>query len=320
METITPNKHLDAYVNVNASSAESYFLSFIDMAVALDKPQVDHTYASHKGSNVRLSGEKCVFQERDHSYSLTRKHSKKSKISQSLKEKEVNVSSKVLEQNLPVNSLSVKDSSCIHEDNKTREKNRSAEFENKNYRNPIALSSSWPKESNFITSFSVGKKDGTDSTDHTYARETQTLKQQEYFHTKTSQNMPSPENSNFELLSKLSITSDHAYTDKHSDCSSLATKTQNKSLARFDHSYVHKHSIPNFVEQNYESTITRLDLVKPIMSESQKDHNYSGSCESLELDFSASDTDSCEETNETVTKLAFKAWCQLRKDHPYSSF
>lgn len=252
METIVPSEY-DG--NMTKISAKTNLLTFVDVALALDKPQVDHTYASHKRSKFSNQFQK----ERDHSYSIA---------------------------------------------------------------SPVVLYKSLVKENNVNSCACPGsgsrRKDVTESTDHTYARETV---KQHCSRSKSSATMPSQENSNFELLSKLSITSDHTYTDNHSDCTSFTTRTRNKSsLIRFDHSYVYKNSIPNFVEQSCDATLQRLEYVTPPITERPKDHNYSGSCESLDENLSASETDSCDETNENVTKIAFTAWCQLRKDHPYSSF
>jgi hypothetical protein len=243
--------------NMTKISAKTNLLTFVDVALALDKPQVDHTYASHKRSKFPNQLQK----ERDHSYSIA---------------------------------------------------------------NPVVLYKSTGKENNVnscassVSGSTSRRKDGTEPTDHTYARET--MKPQCSF-PKSSTTMPSQENSNFELLSKLSITSDHTYTDNHSDFTSFTTRTQSKpSLIRFDHSYVYKNSIPNFVEQSCDATLQRVEYVTPPITERPKDHNYSGSCESLDENLSASETDSCDEMHENVTKIAFTAWCQLRKDHPYSSF
>lgn len=288
--------------------------------MALDK-QVDHTYASHKDVLV-------PFQKKgDHSYSITRKNVKKSRsaCSQPGGDKEEKSGRWRSEENL---SLDINAFDELVVSGNSRKKCSSTEFESAHHEdtndtcNPVILCSSWPKENrlrlrpSLCTPIAI-RIDGTESTDHTYAKET--AKQQ------SSVKVPShcarnSEISNFELLAKLSITADHAYTDKHGEHNFL-TKTQQKPLIRFDHSYVNKNSIPCFVEQDCKTRSNKMELncTRPI-SGSSRDHNYLGSCESLDMQLSASDTDSCDEPNENITELAFTAWCQLRKDHPYSSF
>ncbi|OWF39712.1 uncharacterized protein LOC110464697 [Mizuhopecten yessoensis] len=84
-------------------------------------------------------------------------------------------------------------------------------------------------------------------------------------------------------------------------------------------------------------SVGHIRAPKLTLKNNRIDHNYSGftgtfssaptqpqgSVESLDMDFSQSDTDSCEETEEEERRLAItstiSAWLQLRKDHPYSS-
>lgn len=288
----------------------------VDMAL----DPVDHTYASHKGFLV-------PFQKKgDHNYSITRKNVKKNRSTciQTGGDKEEKSGRWRSEENL---SLDINAFDELAVSVNSRKKCRSTEFECAHHDdtndtcNSVVLCSSWPKENRLCSSICTSNEirmDGTDSTDHTYAKET--LKQQCSVRV-SSHRARISEISNFELLAKLSITADHTYTDKHGECA-FATKSQHKPLIRFDHSYVNKNSIPCFGEQGCKTRSKKLELksTRPPISGSSKDHNYLGSCESLDMQLSASDTDSCDEPNENITELAFTAWCQLRRDHPYSSF
>ncbi|XP_033742891.1 uncharacterized protein LOC117329191 [Pecten maximus] len=101
-----------------------------------------------------------------------------------------------------------------------------------------------------------------------------------------------------------------------------------------DHNY---NKGPCDITKNLSGLVSHIRAPKLMLKNNRIDHNYSGftgtsnsaptqsqgSVESLDMDFSQSDTDSCEETEEEERRLAItstiSAWLQLRKDHPYSS-
>ncbi|XP_060080874.1 uncharacterized protein LOC132560231 [Ylistrum balloti] len=137
---------------------------------------------------------------------------------------------------------------------------------------------------------------------------------------------------------------DHTYAQgKNSDDEKMSicddSECQNpaveKSAAlKTDHNY---NKGPCDKTKNLSGLVGHIRAPKLMLKNNRIDHNYSGftgtfssaptqsqgSVESLDMDFSQSDTDSCEETEEEERRLAItstiSAWLQLRKDHPYSS-
>ena len=291
--------------------------SLILYDMALDK-QVDHTYAFHV----------TIPKERDHSYSTTRKSVKKSKSAyiQSVGDKGKDSEKWQSEENLTLDISSFNGLSVSGND---RKKSRSTDLESTSREksdtcNSAVLSSSWPKENclrptrPICSSFNIVRWEGKKSMDHTYAKET--MKQGCLVKQSTLPDAIPPEISSFERLSKLSITSDHAYSDKHKEYAIMA-KAKQKPFTKFDHSYsADKSLFPCVVKQDCTSPSVELNYSKPSICSGSRDHTYLGSCESLDMQLSASDTDSCDEANENLHEITFTAWCQLRKDHPYSSF
>lgn len=107
--------------------------------------------------------------------------------------------------------------------------------------------------------------------------------------------------------------------------------------SKSDHNY-NKGPCDMATTKNLSGSAGHIRAPKLMLKNNRIDHNYSGftgtfsaapltqpqgSVESLDMDLSQSDTDSCEETEEEERRLAItsgiSAWLQLRKDHPYSS-
>ncbi|XP_069129782.1 uncharacterized protein [Argopecten irradians] len=159
-------------------------------------------------------------------------------------------------------------------------------------------------------------------------------------HSWPKENMFPPFRSRDENLSHtlpLNYKYDHTYAQgKNSDDEKMSvcddSEGSNQVVLKTDHNY-NKGLCDTTT--NIPRPINHIRAPKLMLKNNRIDHNYSGftgtfsapqtqgSVESLDIDFSQSDTDSCEETEEEERRLAItstiSAWLQLRKDHPYSS-
>ena len=186
--------------------------------------------------------------------------------------------------------------------------------------------------------FTGETKDSRHREDHTYAQEKdcictnidQQLQPQNQC-CKGSKNIPNPF-----LLGYMREEHSYNTTDKSSKQlivtgTKMYPEEQVKTMARKNMFVDHSYNVPA------QKKVSSVSSVKLRPKQKRIDHNYSwsnsnpvskttpalGSVDSLDMELSLSDTDSCEETEVEEKKIAvsssISAWLQLRKDHPYSS-
>ena len=374
---------------VPAPSLTRRLMSFAEVALRSGRPKVDHTYAIHGRRDQRdckpkvLDSECLIQREKDHNYSYTSKHGKSHEDlttidkeafrKRSLSEENLN---KTLHISRPVISAPQQIGTLPH----FRSLSSESMSCDSTFPDSSVLCNSWPK-SNHLESYESLDRDHSYATCTRVEINMQSLGNRDFSERKSREDGSSE---TLNRLSKISVKSDHAYSDvQMKEEEKFTSKPQcvqsfrndAKDCVKFDHAYVNKANIfgstsnkitenkfsvkndhayfdknksvhfetdqkrsnltsyphchvdhPYFDQQFQKDNITvpsKNPLIRSVSDSLQcnrGDHNYyNGSLESLDMDLSASDTDSCDETAREETRLAFSAWCQLRKDHPYSS-
>lgn len=286
-------------------------LTLADLAIALQDQGDDHNYAKNVDFSQILDAQCLLIREKDHNYSTCsrtelRGRAKSSSVKRCSSEENLTSTSETSSRTSGFSFISKKSLSCeqvvvspsvpIAQGSLSTNENNSL-CVNK-------LCSSWPKQNSDFMTQSLSMKLGNFSLplnlccDHTYASDQQVterdLEEVDYLkdHSygvvdgKFSFNDPRKIQARKSRLEKSSVSNNDK---KHVDF--LLPKSTQQSLNSFDHNYTYRVNNAN-------------QLI--------------GSVESLDMDLSESDTDSCEETEQEESKMYQRQMLNAKQDHAYS--
>lgn len=301
-------------------------LTLADLAIALQDQGEDHNYARNYDVPQTLDEQCLRVKEKDHNYSTCSRTELRGRAKYNLKR----CSS---EENLTTVSTSDNEKLSVNDFSLISKKSHSCEQVVADSTVDISrvslgdggttnkLCSSWPKENIFKEFMNDNVAKDTDTgqlfsqqtvCDHTYARDENSLVHTSNDHTCTkSFACTEPQDlfrndHNYDIRGKFSFNDPeklNSKKSKHSKCN-LNMEQSGKTDAPLFSMHAMKNKLSNF-DHNYSFHTIQT-------------HQHLGSVESLDMDLSESDTDSCDETAAEEEKMYYKQMLNTQKDHPYS--
>lgn len=301
-------------------------LTLADLAIALQDQGEDHNYARNYDVPQTLDEQCLRVKEKDHNYSTCSRTELRGRAKYNLKrcssEENLTTVSTSDNEKLSVNDFSLiskKSHSCeqvVTESSADISRVSLGDGETTN-----KLCSSWPKENifkefmndNMVKDIDTGQLFSQQTVcDHTYARDESSLVHTSNDHTCTkSFTCTEPQDlfrndHNYDIRGKFSFNDPeklNSKKSKHSKCN-LNMEQSGKADASLFSMHTMKNKLSNF-DHNYSFHTIQT-------------HQHLGSVESLDMDLSESDTDSCDETAAEEEKMYYKQMLNTQKDHPYS--
>lgn len=285
-------------------------LTLADLAIALQDQGDDHNYAKNLGVPQVLDAQCLLVKEKDHNYSTCsrtelRGRAKSNSVKRCSSEENLTSTSETSRTSDRFSFKSKKSLSCEQVVVTPSVPIAQGSLSSSNDLCVDKLCSSWPKQSSDFINQSLSMKLGNFSLplnlccDHTYASDQQgtekDLEEVDYLkdHSygvvdgKFSFNDPRKIQARKSRQTKSSINS----IEQIKEIDFSLPKSAQQSLFPFDHNYTYR--VPNA-------------------------NQHIGSVESLDMDLSESDTDSCEETEQEESKMYQRQMLNAKQDHPYS--
>lgn len=304
-----------------------------DLAIALQDQGDDHTYARNYDVPQILDEQCLIVKEKDHNYSTCSRTELRGRAKYNMKRSSS-------EENLTTLCTSENTKSSIDDFSLISKKSHSCEQVVSTSTNPHTsnliltdvndelsstskLCSSWPNENTFkdfmIDSVSL-KNLSTDILlneqsvcDHTYARDNNSVIHEKDIsnnETNAGSNRLFHKEHNYDIRGKFSFNDPHKINMKKSKQITKCHFNMIKN-GKLQQEKVGEQTLSQLMKGN------RLNFDHNYTYRTVQYHQPSGSVESLDMDLSESETDSCEETEQEEIKL-YKQMINTQKDHPYS--